>query len=69
MPVNNSSEARARLCELVRATVRGEEVIIARAGKPPVRMDAIAQTYIAETERRAATKRALKKISPQSSSR
>lgn len=37
----NITEARARLSELVAAALRGEEVVICRAGKPPVRLEAV----------------------------
>ena len=34
----NVSEAKARLSELITAAEQGEEVVIARAGKPVVRL-------------------------------
>ena len=39
----NIAEAKARLSELVSAAVRGEEIVLARAGKPQVRLVAIEQ--------------------------
>ena len=39
MSINiNIGEAKTRLSELVAAALRGEEVVIARAGKPEVRL-------------------------------
>lgn len=38
----NIGEAKTRLSELVAASLRGEEVILARAGKPVVRFSALA---------------------------
>lgn len=37
----NIGEAKARLSELVAASLRGEEVILARAGEPKVRLVAL----------------------------
>jgi prevent-host-death family protein len=39
----NIGEAKARLSELVAASLRGEEVILARAGEPKVRLVALPQ--------------------------
>ena len=38
----NIAEARTRLSELVKAAVRGEDIVICRAGKPQVRLVAVA---------------------------
>jgi len=38
MPAINLNEAKANLSRLVDAAVAGEEVIIAKAGKPVVRL-------------------------------
>lgn len=38
----NIGEAKTRLSELVAASERGEEVVIARAGKPAVRLEPVA---------------------------
>lgn len=38
MPTINLNEAKAHLSRLVDAAVAGEEIIIARAGKPVVRL-------------------------------
>jgi prevent-host-death family protein len=37
----NIGEAKTRLSELIAATERGEEVVIARAGRPVVRLSAV----------------------------
>jgi prevent-host-death family protein len=47
----NIGEAKTRLSELIAATERGEEVVIARAGKPVVRLAPVAE--IDEVARRA----------------
>jgi antitoxin (DNA-binding transcriptional repressor) of toxin-antitoxin stability system len=47
----NIGEAKTRLSELVAASLRGEEVILARAGKPVVRLSVLAE---AADEERAA---------------
>jgi prevent-host-death family protein len=45
MPIQmNVAEAKARLSELIAAAERGEEVVIARAGQPAVRLVATAPT-------------------------
>lgn len=49
----NIAEAKARLSELVAAAVRGEEVVLDRAGKPQVRLVAVAEASAAETARRS----------------
>jgi prevent-host-death family protein len=38
MHITNISKAQANLAELIERTLAGEEIIIARAGKPVVRM-------------------------------
>ena len=67
MAVYNSSEARTRLCELVRAAVRGEEVIIANAGRPLVQLEAVTQAECAEIERQQTTERIWEGLSKQGS--
>jgi prevent-host-death family protein len=39
----NIGEAKTRLSELIAATERGEEVVIARAGKPVVRLSPLTE--------------------------
>ena len=41
----NMHEAKTRLSELVAAAERGEEVLIARDGKPAARLVAVAKEY------------------------
>jgi prevent-host-death family protein len=41
MPIVNMHEAKSQLSKLVEAALRGEEVIIARAGNPVVRISPI----------------------------
>ena len=50
----NIGEAKTRLSELVAAAVRGEEVILDKAGEPQVRLAPVAGATSAEHERRAA---------------
>jgi prevent-host-death family protein len=38
MLINNISDAKSHLSELIEKVLRGEEVIIAKAGKPVVRL-------------------------------
>ena len=54
----NIAEAKARLSELVSAAVRGEDVILDRAGRPQVRLVAIATASEAERERIAEKRKA-----------
>ena len=54
----NIAEAKARLSELVAAAVRGEEVVLDRAGKPQVRLVAI-PTELSDSE--LANQRALRR--------
>lgn len=50
----NIGEAKTRLSELVAASERGEEVVIARAGKPAVRLEPVLPPEdIVEARRRA----------------
>lgn len=49
----NIAEAKARLSELVAAAVRGEEVILDRAGKPQVRLVAVSDASASEIARRS----------------
>lgn len=58
----NIGEAKSRLSELVAASLRGEEVIISKAGKPVARItaldDAIADAKAQEIAERAAKMKA-----------
>lgn len=54
----NIAEAKARLSELVAAAVRGEEVVLGRAGKPQVRLVAVAEASDAEIKRRGEKRKA-----------
>lgn len=54
----NIGEAKTRLSELVAAATGGEEVILARAGAPQVRLVAVAPRGDGEVERRAAKRQA-----------
>jgi antitoxin (DNA-binding transcriptional repressor) of toxin-antitoxin stability system len=47
----NIGEAKTRLSELVAASLRGEEVILARAGKPVARIAALAEAANEEKAR------------------
>jgi prevent-host-death family protein len=44
----NIGEAKTRLSELVAAAVRGEEVVLSKAGEPQVRLVAVPKTPEAE---------------------
>ena len=44
----NIGEAKTRLSELVAAALRGEEVVVSKAGEPQVRLVAIPQPSAAE---------------------
>ncbi len=50
----NIADAKARLSELVGAAVRGEDIVLARAGKPQVRLVAVSTITEADEQRRAA---------------
>ena len=52
----NIGEAKARLSELVQAALRGEEVIVGKAGKPLIRLAPLAEAS-AEERARIAEKR------------
>lgn len=54
----NIGEAKTRLSELVAAAVRGEEVVLDKAGEPQVRLVTVSSAAPAEIERRAAKRRA-----------
>ncbi|RVT89244.1 type II toxin-antitoxin system prevent-host-death family antitoxin [Sphingomonas crocodyli] len=54
----NIGEAKTRLSELVAAAVRGEEVILAKAGEPQVRLVAIPDARDEEREKVKAKRRA-----------
>lgn len=49
----NMAEAKARLLELVAALLRGEEVILQRAGKPLARIMPLVEAMESEEDRRA----------------
>lgn len=55
----NIAEAKARLSSLVEASLRGEDVILARAGEPKVRLVALPQ---AAKKERAARRRKIDAI-------
>lgn len=54
----NIGEAKTRLSELVAAALRGEEVVLARAGAPQVRLTPVGQRSEEELAARAARRRA-----------
>lgn len=54
----NIGEAKTRLSELVAAAVRGEEVILAKAGEPQVRLVVLEGIHEIDHHRRLAKRRA-----------
>ncbi len=54
----NIGEAKTRLSELVAASVRGEEVVLAKAGAPQARIVALQERTAEELERRGAKRKA-----------
>jgi prevent-host-death family protein len=54
----NTGEAKNRLSELIAASLRGEEVILSKAGKPVARITAIADAVAEEKERERAERAA-----------
>ena len=54
----NIGEAKTRLSELVAAALRGEEVVLQKAGEPKVRLVALPAAAALEDEARAAKRRA-----------
>jgi antitoxin (DNA-binding transcriptional repressor) of toxin-antitoxin stability system len=54
----NIGEAKTRLSELVAASLRGEEVILARAGKPVARISALEGAIVDEVARQKAERAA-----------
>ena len=50
----NIGEAKTRLSQLVASAVRGEDVVLDRAGQPQVRLVPVVTAEQAEVERRAA---------------
>jgi prevent-host-death family protein len=54
----NIAEAKARLSELLTAALRGEEVIVSRAGKPQARIQPLEEARAEERERIAAKRKA-----------
>ncbi len=55
----NIGEAKTRLSELVAASLRGEEVILSKAGKPVARITAL-DDILVETKERERAERAAK---------
>ena len=54
----NIGEAKNRLSELIAASLRGEEVILSKAGKPVARILALEEAVDAEKERLVAERKA-----------
>lgn len=54
----NIGEAKAQLSKLVDAVLRGEDVILDKAGQPKVRLVAVPEALALEREARAAKRRA-----------
>ena len=54
----NIGEAKTRLSELVAAALRGEEVVLQKAGEPKVRLVALPKAAMLEREVRAAKRKA-----------
>ena len=54
----NIGEAKNRLSELIAASLRGEEVILSKAGKPVARILALDEAIDAEKERLIAERKA-----------
>jgi antitoxin (DNA-binding transcriptional repressor) of toxin-antitoxin stability system len=54
----NIGEAKTRLSELVAAALRGEDVVLDRAGQPKVRLVAVPEAVVLDKEARAAKRRA-----------
>lgn len=54
----NIGEAKTRLSELVAAALRGEEVVLQKAGEPKVRLVALPEAIALEREARAAKRAA-----------
>lgn len=54
----NIGDAKTRLSQLVAAALRGEEVVVDKAGVPAVRLVPVAEESDAVIERRAARRRA-----------
>lgn len=54
----NIGEAKTRLSELVAAAVRGEDVVLDKAGSPQVRLVPVIEAAATERERRAVKRRA-----------
>lgn len=55
----NIGEAKTRLSELVAASLRGEEVILSRAGKPVARIEPL-ESAVADAKERERAERAAK---------
>jgi len=54
----NIGEAKTRLSELVAAALRGEDVVLDKAGEPKVRLVAVPEALEIEREARAAKRKA-----------
>lgn len=54
----NIGEAKTRLSELVAAAVDGEDVVLAKAGEPQVRLVTVSPASASEIERRSAKRKA-----------
>jgi prevent-host-death family protein len=54
----NIGEAKAQLSKLVDAALRGEDVVLDKAGKPKVRLVPVPEAVALEREARAAKRRA-----------
>ncbi len=54
----NIGEAKARFSELVNAAVRGEEVIVAKAGVPTIKLVPLKEASYAEKERISESRKA-----------
>lgn len=53
----NIGEAKTRLSELVAAAMRGEEVVVSKAGEPQVRLEPVANADTAADKERRVQKR------------
>jgi prevent-host-death family protein len=54
----NIGEAKAQLSKLIDAVLRGEDVVLDKAGQPKVRLVAVPEALALEREARAAKRRA-----------
>jgi len=51
MPISNIHDAKTNLSKLIEAALRGEDVVIAKAGKPVVRLVAIVEKPLTPGEK------------------